>query len=134
MDRLAPEDRGGAPPPRFDALELGIATLAPDAMGTGLLEPPPKLDDPRGTGLDRALRHRGMIRAAPGLVVALMALPVAAGLASAVLPAFGYFPGFGEARRSALPHGASCWHGRALARRCACRCLPASARPCCRWP
>ncbi|WP_296641175.1 ABC transporter permease [Roseinatronobacter sp.] len=36
-----------------------------------------------------------MIRAAPGLVVALMALPVAAGLAGAVLPAFGYFPALG---------------------------------------
>ncbi|MFN7003939.1 MAG: ABC transporter substrate-binding protein [Roseinatronobacter sp.] len=36
MDRLAPEDRA-----RFDALELGIATLAPDQMGTGLLEPHP---------------------------------------------------------------------------------------------
>ncbi|WP_296641177.1 ABC transporter substrate-binding protein [Roseinatronobacter sp.] len=36
MDRLAPEDRA-----RFGALELGIATLAPDAMGTGLLEPHP---------------------------------------------------------------------------------------------
>lgn len=36
MDRLEPADRA-----RFDALELGIATLAPDAMGTGLLEPHP---------------------------------------------------------------------------------------------
>lgn len=36
LDQLAPEDRA-----RFDALELGIATLAPDQMGTGLLEPHP---------------------------------------------------------------------------------------------
>ena len=36
MDRLSDEDRA-----RFDALELGIATLAPDEMGTGLLEPHP---------------------------------------------------------------------------------------------
>lgn len=36
-----------------------------------------------------------MIRAAPGLVVALMALPVTAGLAGALLPAFGYFPALG---------------------------------------
>ncbi len=36
MDRLDAEDRA-----RFDALELGIATLAPDEMGTGLLEPHP---------------------------------------------------------------------------------------------
>lgn len=36
-----------------------------------------------------------MIRAAPGLVVALMALPVAAGLAGAFLPAFGFFPALG---------------------------------------
>lgn len=36
-----------------------------------------------------------MIRAAPWLVTALMALPVAAGLAGAVLPAFGYFPALG---------------------------------------
>lgn len=36
MDRLSPEDRA-----RFEALELGIATLAPDEMGTGLLEPHP---------------------------------------------------------------------------------------------
>ena len=36
-----------------------------------------------------------MIRAAPGLVIALMALPVAAGLAGALLPAFGYFPALG---------------------------------------
>ncbi|TVP71745.1 MAG: ABC transporter substrate-binding protein [Rhodobacteraceae bacterium] len=33
---LTPEDRA-----RFDALELGIATLAPDEMGTGLKEPHP---------------------------------------------------------------------------------------------
>lgn len=37
-----------------------------------------------------------MIRFAPWLVVALMALPVAAGLAGAVLPAFGYFPALGS--------------------------------------
>lgn len=36
MDRLTPESRA-----RFDALDLGIATLAPDEMGTGLLEPHP---------------------------------------------------------------------------------------------
>ncbi|MGY6548581.1 MAG: ABC transporter substrate-binding protein [Roseinatronobacter sp.] len=36
LDRLTPEDRA-----RFDALDLGIATLAPDALGTGLLEPHP---------------------------------------------------------------------------------------------
>ena len=36
-----------------------------------------------------------MIRIAPRLVVALMALPVAAGLAGAMLPAFGYFPALG---------------------------------------
>ncbi len=36
MDLLDAEDRA-----RFDALELGIATLAPDEMGTGLLEPHP---------------------------------------------------------------------------------------------
>lgn len=36
MDRLEAQDRA-----RFDALELGIATLAPDEMGTGLLEPHP---------------------------------------------------------------------------------------------
>lgn len=36
LDRLAPEDRV-----RFEALDLGVATLAPDAMGTGLLEPHP---------------------------------------------------------------------------------------------
>lgn len=36
MDRLTGEDRA-----RFDALELGIATLAPEDMGTGLLEPHP---------------------------------------------------------------------------------------------
>ena len=36
MDRLDAADRA-----RFDALELGIATLAPDEMGTGLLEPHP---------------------------------------------------------------------------------------------
>ena len=39
MDRLGPEDRA-----RFDALELGVATLAPDEMGTGLLEPHPSWD------------------------------------------------------------------------------------------
>ncbi|SUZ30346.1 Inner membrane ABC transporter permease protein YnjC [Roseibaca ekhonensis] len=44
-----------------------------------------------------------MIRAAPGLVVALMALPVAAGLAGAVLPAFGYFPALGGADFSLAP-------------------------------
>ena len=36
MERLTPEDRA-----RFEALDLGIATLAPDEMGTGLLEPHP---------------------------------------------------------------------------------------------
>ncbi len=36
MDRLSAGDRA-----RFDALELGVATLAPDHMGTGLLEPHP---------------------------------------------------------------------------------------------
>ncbi|MCC5957130.1 MAG: ABC transporter substrate-binding protein [Natronohydrobacter sp.] len=36
MDRLSSEDRA-----RFEALELGVATLAPDEMGTGLLEPHP---------------------------------------------------------------------------------------------
>lgn len=36
MDLLEPEDRA-----RFEALELGIATLAPDAMGPALLEPHP---------------------------------------------------------------------------------------------
>jgi len=36
MDRLEAEGRA-----RFDALDLGIATLAPDEMGTGLLEPHP---------------------------------------------------------------------------------------------
>ncbi|MDD7969687.1 ABC transporter substrate-binding protein [Roseinatronobacter alkalisoli] len=36
LDLLASEDRA-----RFDALELGIATLAPDQMGTGLMEPHP---------------------------------------------------------------------------------------------
>ncbi|SUZ30347.1 hypothetical protein ROE7235_00066 [Roseibaca ekhonensis] len=36
MDRLTPENRA-----RFDALDLGIATLSPDEMGTGLLEPHP---------------------------------------------------------------------------------------------
>ncbi len=36
LDRLTPEDRA-----RFDALDLGIATLAPDEMGTGLDEPHP---------------------------------------------------------------------------------------------
>jgi putative thiamine transport system permease protein len=35
------------------------------------------------------------MRAMPGLVVALMALPVAAGLVGVVLPAFGYFPALG---------------------------------------
>ncbi|TVR49265.1 MAG: ABC transporter substrate-binding protein [Rhodobacteraceae bacterium] len=36
MDRLDAEDRA-----RFEALELGIATLPPEEMGTGLLEPHP---------------------------------------------------------------------------------------------
>jgi putative thiamine transport system substrate-binding protein len=36
MDRLDAEDRA-----RFDALDLGIATLPPEEMGTGLLEPHP---------------------------------------------------------------------------------------------
>lgn len=36
MDLLTPEDRA-----RFDALDLGIATLAPDKMGPALLEPHP---------------------------------------------------------------------------------------------
>jgi putative thiamine transport system substrate-binding protein len=36
LDRLTAEDRA-----RFDALELGIATLAPDQMGQALLEPHP---------------------------------------------------------------------------------------------
>ncbi|WP_071795707.1 ABC transporter substrate-binding protein [Natronohydrobacter thiooxidans] len=36
MDLLTSEDRA-----RFEALDLGIATLAPDEMGTGLLEPHP---------------------------------------------------------------------------------------------
>lgn len=44
-----------------------------------------------------------MIRAAPGLVVALMVLPVAAGLAGAVLPAFGYFPVLGGETFSLAP-------------------------------
>ena len=36
LDRLSDEDRA-----RFDALELGVATLAPDQMGQALLEPHP---------------------------------------------------------------------------------------------
>jgi putative thiamine transport system substrate-binding protein len=36
MERLSEADRA-----RFEALDLGIATLAPDEMGTGLLEPHP---------------------------------------------------------------------------------------------
>jgi len=36
LDRLSAEDRA-----RFDALELGVATLAPDQMGQALLEPHP---------------------------------------------------------------------------------------------
>lgn len=36
LGRLSPEDRA-----RFDALDLGIATLAPDQMGQALLEPHP---------------------------------------------------------------------------------------------
>lgn len=36
MDRLTATDRA-----RFDVLDLGIATLAPDEMGSGLLEPHP---------------------------------------------------------------------------------------------
>ena len=36
MDRLDAEDRA-----RFEALDLGIATLPPEEMGTGLLEPHP---------------------------------------------------------------------------------------------
>jgi putative thiamine transport system substrate-binding protein len=36
LDRLSTEDRA-----RFDALELGVATLAPDQMGQALLEPHP---------------------------------------------------------------------------------------------
>lgn len=36
LDRLAPQDRA-----LFDALKLGIATLAPDQMGQALLEPHP---------------------------------------------------------------------------------------------
>jgi putative thiamine transport system substrate-binding protein len=36
LDRLSIEDRA-----RFDALELGVATLAPDQMGQALLEPHP---------------------------------------------------------------------------------------------
>jgi putative thiamine transport system permease protein len=44
-----------------------------------------------------------MIRAAPWGVTALMALPVAAGLAGAVLPAFGYFPALGGTTFSLAP-------------------------------
>ncbi len=44
-----------------------------------------------------------MIRAAPWLVVALMALPVAAGLGGALLPAFGYFPALGGTQPSLDP-------------------------------
>ena len=53
-----------------------------------------------------------MIRAAPGLVVALMALPVAAGLAGALLPAFGYFPALGGTAVSLDPwHDLLAWPG-----------------------
>jgi len=44
-----------------------------------------------------------VIRAASGLVVALMALPVAAGLAGVFLPAFGFFPALGGDRFSPEP-------------------------------
>jgi putative thiamine transport system substrate-binding protein len=36
MDRLAPEDRA-----RFDAIELGVATLSPSELGQPLPEPHP---------------------------------------------------------------------------------------------
>ena len=121
VNALTPADRA-----RFADLDLGVATLSPDGARACAAGARCKLDDPDRRGLDqplrgRAVRHGGVLRAAPGLTLLLMAGPVLAGLAGTVMPALD--GGFAAAPRLAG----------AVAGRCAFRWSRASPRRPSRW-
>ncbi len=65
-----------------------------------------------------------MLRLAPITLVALLVLPVTAGLAMVLLPAFGYLPVIGREQLSLDP-GNSCWPSRGWAARCWSACSAA---------
>ena len=109
VDRLPEADRA-----RFAKLDLGIATLSPQELGKTLPEPDPSWNVAAGESLGSTLRRRmttvnaepGIaLRLAPALTVAVLILPVSAGVAGVALPAFGYLPALGGTRFTLAP-----WH------------------------
>ena len=104
LDVAAAAARGRAR--AFDALDLGVATLSPAALGPRAARAASELDERltrdwiRRYGVDAVAgcARRGPVALAPALTIALLVGPVAAGLVGTLGPAFGVLPGLAERR------------------------------------